>query len=85
MGGGSEADFMIHGIMKYHLFGQELWITTTTVGMTIITIVLLILAFAANRAMKHATEVPGTFQNILELAALKEQGKLHGTFPLTSG
>lgn len=67
MGGGSEADFMIHGIMKYHLFGQELWITTTTVGMTIITIVLLILAFAANRAMKHATEVPGTFQNILEL------------------
>ena len=50
MGGGSEADFMIHGIMKYHLFGQELWITTTTVGMTIITIVLLILAFAANRA-----------------------------------
>ena len=33
-------------------FGQELWITTTTVGMTIITIVLLILAFAANRAMK---------------------------------
>ena len=67
MGGGSEADFMIHGIMKYHLFGQELWITTTTVGMTIITIVLLILAFAANRAMKRATEVPGTFQNILEL------------------
>ena len=67
MGGGSEADFMIHGIMKYHLFGQELWITTTTVGMTIITIVLLILAFAANGAMKHATEVPGTFQNILEL------------------
>ena len=67
MGGGSEADFMIHGIMKYHLFGQELWITTTTVGMTIITIVLPILAFAANRAMKHATEVPGTFQNILEL------------------
>ena len=51
MGGGSEADFMIHGIMKYHLFGQELWITTTTVGMTIITIVLLILAFAANRAI----------------------------------
>lgn len=27
MGGGSEADFMIHGIMKYHLFGQELWLS----------------------------------------------------------
>ncbi len=67
MGGGSEADFMIHGVVKYTLFGQELWLTTTTVGMTIITIVLLILAFAANRTMKKATDVPGTFQNIIEL------------------
>ena len=67
MGGGSGADFMIHGVVKYTLFGQELWLTTTTVGMTIITIVLLILAFAANRAMKNATEVPGVFQNIIEL------------------
>ena len=61
MGGGSEADFMIHGVVNYTLFGHELWLTTTIVGMTIITIVLLILAFAANRAMKKATEVPGTF------------------------
>ena len=66
-GAGNEVDFMIHGIVKYHLFGQELWLTTTTVGMTVITIVLLILAFVANRTMKKATEVPGTFQNILEL------------------
>jgi len=67
MGGGSEADFMIHGVVKYTLFGQELWLTTTTMGMTVITIVLLILAFAANRTMKKATDVPGTFQNIIEL------------------
>ena len=60
MSGGSGADFMIHGIVKYHLFGHELWLTTTTVGMTIVTIVLL------NRALKHATDVPGTFQNIIE-------------------
>ena len=57
---------MIHGIVKYHLFGHELWLTTTTVGMTIVTIVLLILVIAANRALKHATDVPGTFQNIIE-------------------
>lgn len=62
----NEADFMIHGVVKYHLFGQELWLTTTTVGLTIVTIVLLILAFVANRTMKKATDVPGTFQNILE-------------------
>lgn len=66
MGGSAEADFMIHGIVKYELFGQELWLTTTTVGVVIITIVLLILAFAANRTMKHASDVPGTFQNIIE-------------------
>ena len=66
MSGGSCADFMIHGIVKYHLFGHELWLTTTTVGMTIVTIVLLILVIAANRALKHATDVPGTFQNIIE-------------------
>ena len=34
--------------------------------MTIVTIVLLILVIAANRALKHATDVPGTFQNIIE-------------------
>lgn len=67
MGGSGSVDFMIHGIVKYTLFGHELWLTTTTVGMTIITIVLVILAIAANRTMKRATEVPGTFQNILEL------------------
>lgn len=53
MSGGSGADFMIHGIVKYHLFGHELWLTTTTVGMTIVTIVLLILVIAANLSLIH--------------------------------
>ncbi len=63
-----EPDFMIHGVLKYELFGQELWLTTTTVSMTIITLIILALAFAANRAMKKATDVPGMFQNVIELA-----------------
>ena len=80
MNGGSGADFMIHGIVKYHLFGHELWLTTTTVGMTIVTIVLLILVIAANRALKHATDVPGTFQNIIEFG-MGNAGKYdHGDF-----
>ena len=29
--GGGEADFMIHGVLKYHLFGQELWIDRKSV------------------------------------------------------
>ena len=28
----NEPDFMIHGVLKYHAFGQEVWITTTTLG-----------------------------------------------------
>jgi F-type H+-transporting ATPase subunit a len=63
----SNVDFMIKGVTKFHAFGQDLWITTTEIGLSIITIVILILAFATDRKMKRATEVPGTFQNIMEL------------------
>ena len=63
-----EPDFTIHGVLKYELFGQEFWLTTTTVSMTIVSLLILALAFAANRTMKKATDVPGMFQNILELA-----------------
>ena len=44
-----EPDFMIHGVLKYEAFGQELWITDTTVGAWIITAVLLLIGFIANR------------------------------------
>lgn len=64
----NEPDFMIHGVLKYSLFGQELWITTTTIAMLIISLTILILAFIANRTMKKAADVPGVFQNILEYA-----------------
>ncbi|MCI8949954.1 MAG: F0F1 ATP synthase subunit A [Lachnospiraceae bacterium] len=62
-----EADFMIHGIVKYNIGGHELWITTTTIGMLIVSIIILVLAFMAKRTMENATDVPGTFQNIVEL------------------
>lgn len=64
----NEPDFMIHGVMKYQAFGQEFWITTTTISMLLVSIAILVLAFIANRTMKKATDVPGTFQNILEYA-----------------
>ncbi|MFR5602111.1 MAG: F0F1 ATP synthase subunit A [Lachnospiraceae bacterium] len=59
-------DFMIHGIVSFELFGQELWITTSTIGLTIITLSIIVLGLFAKRTMEHATDVPGTFQNILE-------------------
>ena len=62
-----DVDFMIHGLIKYHLFGQELWITTTHVSILIVMIVLLIFSIAANRRIRKAEEVPGKFQNVVEL------------------
>ncbi|WP_331001286.1 F0F1 ATP synthase subunit A [Lientehia hominis] len=61
-----EADFAIHGLVSYELFGHTFWLTTTHVSMIIVTVVILIFAFAANRCMKKAKEVPTGFQNAVE-------------------
>ena len=67
LAGGGDVDFMVHGLIKYELFGQELWITTTHVSVLIVMAVLLIFAVAANRRIKRAEEIPGGFQNVVEL------------------
>lgn len=64
----NEPDFMIHGVLKYQMFGQDFWITTTTIGMWIVTLMILLIAVLANRTLKKATDVPGAFQNALEYA-----------------
>ena len=65
--GADDIDFMIHGIFSYKLFGQTLWITTSHVCIFIVMMVILIFCLIANRKLKHATEVPDTFQNIIEM------------------
>ena len=60
----NNVDFMIKGVFKFQAFGQELWVTTTEIGLSIVTIVILLIAIVTNVKMKKATEVPGTFQNI---------------------
>lgn len=62
-----DVDFMIHGLVKYELFGQEFWITTTHVSILIVMAALMIFAVLANRKIRHADEVPGAFQNVVEL------------------
>lgn len=62
----NEADFMIHGVYQYQMFGQDFWITTTTIGTCLVSIVILIFVALASRCLKKATDVPGTFQNVLE-------------------
>ena len=50
----ADADFMIHGVFKYTLFGQELYITTTHVAMFIVPVLILIVMICAHHTMKHA-------------------------------
>ena len=78
LSGGADVDFMIHGVFSYELFGQTLWITTTHVCVLIVMLVITVFCLAANRAVKHATEVPGTFQNIAELVVEKLDGMICG-------
>ena len=58
---------MIKGLFSYKLFGQEVWITTSHVCILIVWLSLVIFSIIANRKLKNATEVPDTFQSILEL------------------
>ena len=64
----SEITFGVDGLIKYELFGQELWITNTHVSLLLVVLTLTVLALFANRAIKKAdpNEVPGTFLNIIE-------------------
>ena len=52
--GADNIDFMIHGIFSYEIFGHTVWITTSHVCILIVLLLLLGLAIAANRTMKHA-------------------------------
>ena len=64
---GADIDFMVHGIFSYELFGQTVWITTTHVCVLIVFLMLGTFALIANRTMKHASDVPTGFQNVVEL------------------
>ena len=70
----SNSELMIKGIFSYQIFGQTVWITSTHISVLILVLIILGIAFAANRCMKRAQEVPGTFQNLLELAVEKLDG-----------
>lgn len=74
-----ELDFMVHGVFSYELFGQTVWITTTHVCLLIVLLGLILFGLFARSAMKRATMVPGTFQNIVELIVEMLDGMVAGT------
>lgn len=73
-----DIDFMIHGIFQYEIFGQKVWVTTTHVCLVIVIAILMIFCLCANRAVKRATEVPGAFQNVVELIVEMLDGMVKG-------
>ncbi len=74
----TDIDFMIHGIFQYEVFGQKVWITTTHVCLLIVMGLIMIFCLLANRAVKRATEVPGAFQNVVELIVEMLDGMIKG-------
>lgn len=75
---GADVDFMIHGVFSYELFGQTLWITTTHVCVLIVMLVIMGFCIAAGHAARHAKEIPGGFQNVLEFLVEKLDGIVSG-------
>ena len=61
-----EADFMIHSLLKFELFGQELYLTTTHVSILLICLGLIILALIARVKLQDTDGKPGRFQNAVE-------------------
>lgn len=82
---GSDIDVMVHGLLKYKFFGQEVWITTTHVCLLIVVLILagfsIVAGCVMKRAMERGNEVPTGFQNVIELMV----EKLDGMVDITMG
>lgn len=79
LSGSTDVDVMVHGLVSYQFFGHTVWITTTHVSLLLVTLILCGFAIAAGRAMKKGTEVPGGFQNVVELIVEKLDGMANST------
>jgi F-type H+-transporting ATPase subunit a len=60
----------VNGLIKYHLFGQTFWLTTTHVSLAIVLLLFIIFAIVANRAIKRTDPYgkPSMFVNMIEYA-----------------
>lgn len=65
---GQNVDFMIKGLIRFELFGQTLWITTTHVSMLLIMLFILAVACIIRVNLKGPEETPGMLQSFAEIA-----------------
>ena len=58
----------VNGFLQYKFFGQEVWLTTTTICMLIVILALVVFALIANRVIRKADpeKAPGPFLNVIE-------------------
>lgn len=75
----SEIDFMIHGIIPVNFFGTTVYITTSHACILIVMLIMIIFGIIAHHKLKHATELPKGFQNIVELIVEMLDGMVAGT------
>ena len=72
-------DFMIHGLLKFNLFGQEVYLTTTHVSLLIICVGLILLALVVRLRLKDTDGKPGSLQNAMELVVEMLDGMVHSS------
>ena len=75
----SDVDVMAHGVLKYDFFGHEVWLTTTHVSMLFVMLILIVFSIVGGMVIKKGAEVPGGFQNLVELIVEKLDGVVDGT------
>lgn len=79
LSGGNDVNFMIKGLYKVHLFGQELYFTTTHVSVLIVCALLMIFAVVVRKKLKDTTDKPGMLQNIAEFIVESLDGMVAGS------
>lgn len=63
----ADADFMIHGLKKLNIFGQEVYLTTTHVSLLIICVGLVLLALVVRLKLRDTEGKPSGLQNAMEM------------------
>ncbi len=63
---GKEADFMIHSLYGFELFGRKIYLTTTHVSLLLICAGLIILALVTRLKLRDTEGRPGALQNAME-------------------
>lgn len=64
----ADPDFFVHSLTKLHVFGQEVYLTTTHVSLLIVCVGLIILALVVRSKLKDTDGAPGGLQNAVEMA-----------------